>query len=176
MAPSSEAGAQGCKWVRMPATARNRTRKSPSSANSRTAQENHLGLPLPKGRVRFYSQDEDRQVEFVGENNIDHTPKDELVRLYIGDSFDLVGERKRTDFKVNEDNHWSEESFEIHVRNHKKEAVEIRVLEHLYRWNNWAVKVKSQDFEKIDAQTMEFKVALKPDEDKIVSYKVHYSW
>ena len=142
----------------------------------KNAQENHLGLPLPKGRVRFYSQDEDRQVEFVGENNIDHTPKDELVRLYVGDSFDLVGERKRTDFKVNEDNHWSEESFEIRVRNHKKEAVEIRVLEHLYRWNNWAIKAKSQDFEKIDAQTMEFKVALKPDEDKTVSYKVHYSW
>jgi len=142
----------------------------------KNSEANHLGIPLPKGRVRFYSQDEDRQLEFVGENEIDHTPKDELVRLYIGDSFDLVGERKRTDFKVSEDNHWSEESFEIKLRNHKKEPVEIRVVEHLYRWNNWTIKSKSQDFEKTDAQTIEFKATLQPNDEKIVSYRVHYWW
>jgi hypothetical protein len=142
----------------------------------RNTEANKLGIPLPKGRVRFYSQDEDRQLEFVGENNIDHTPKDELVRLYIGDSFDLVGERKRTNFNVNHDNHWAEETFEIKVRNRKKEAAEIRVVEHLYRWNNWEVKEKSQDFEKTDAQTIEFKVPLKPDEEKVITYKVRYTW
>ena len=142
----------------------------------KNTEANKLGIPLPKGRVRFYSQDEDRQLEFVGENNIDHTPKNELVRLFIGDSFDLVGERKRTDFKVTNADHWAEESFEIKVRNRKKEPVEIRVVEHLYRWNNWTVKEKSQDFEKTDAQTIEFKVPLKPDEEKVVTYKVHYTW
>src|SRR5207247_9473806 len=106
----------------------------------KNTEANKLGIPLPKGRVRFYSQDEDRQLEFVGENNIDHTPKDELVRLYVGDSFDLVGERKRTDFKTSDSNHWSDESFEIKVRNRKKEPAEIRVIEHHYRWNNWAIK------------------------------------
>ncbi len=142
----------------------------------KNSEANKLGIPLPKGRVRFYSQDEDRQLEFVGENNIDHTAKNELVRLFIGSSFDLVGERKRTDFKVTNADHWAEESFEIKVRNRKKEAVEIRVVEHLYRWTNWTVKEKSQDFEKTDAQTIEFKVPLKPDEEKVVTYKVHYSW
>jgi len=142
----------------------------------KNSEANQLGLPLPKGRVRFYSQDEDRQLEFVGENNIDHTPKDELVRLYVGDSFDLVGERKRVDFKVNEANHWANETFEIKLRNRKKQPAEIRVVEHLYRWSNWTIKEKSQAFEKTDAQTIEFKVALKPDEEKVVTYKVHYTW
>ncbi len=139
-------------------------------------EANHLGLPLPKGRVRFYSQDDDRQLEFVGENEIDHTPRGELVRLYIGNSFDLVGERKRTDFKTNEANKWSEESFEIKVRNRKKEAAEIRVIEHLYRWNNWSILEKTQDYVKTDAQTVEFHVPLQPDEEKTINYKVHYNW
>ncbi len=142
----------------------------------KNTEANKLGIPLPKGRVRFYSQDEDRQLEFVGENNIDHTPKNELVRLFIGDSFDLVGERKRTDFKVNNAERMATETFEIKVRNRKKEPVEIRVVEHLYRWTNWTIKEKSQDFEKTDAQTIEFRVQLKPDEEKIVTYKVHYTW
>jgi hypothetical protein len=142
----------------------------------KNTEANKLGIPLPKGRVRFYSQDDDRQLEFVGENNIDHTPKNELVRLYIGDSFDLVGERKRTDFKSNEANRIFDESFEIKVRNRKKDPVEIRVVEHLFRWSNWTVTDKSQDFVKTNAQTIEFHVALKPDEEKIVTYKVRYTW
>ena len=142
----------------------------------KNSEANHLGLPLPKGRIRFYQQDDDRQLEFTGENNIDHTPKDELVRLYTGDSFDLVGERRRVDFKVSQANHTADESFEIKLRNRKKQPAEIRVVEHLYRWTNWEIKTKSQDFEKTDAQTIEFKVPLKPDEEKVVTYKVHYTW
>ena len=65
----------------------------------KNSQDNHLGLPLPKGRMRFYRQDTDGQVEFTGENTIDHTPKDELIRVYTGNAFDLVGERRRTDFR-----------------------------------------------------------------------------
>ena len=142
----------------------------------KNTEANKLGIPLPKGRVRFYSQDEDRQLEFVGENNIDHTPKNELVRLFIGDSFDLVGERKRTDFKANEGNHMFDETYEIKVRNRKKEAVEIRVVEHLFRWSNWTITEKTQDFEKTNAQTIEFRVPLKPDEEKVLTYKVRYTW
>lgn len=142
----------------------------------KNSEANHLGIPLPKGRIRFYSQDDDRQLEFVGENQIEHTPKDELVRLYTGDSFDLVGERKRMDFKVNDDAHWANETFQITLRNHKKQATEIRVVEHLYRWTNWVIKEKSMPFEKTDAQTIEFRAELKPNEEKIVTYKVHYTW
>ncbi len=140
------------------------------------SESNELGIPLPKGRVRFYSQDGDRQLEFVGENTIEHTPKGERVRLYIGNSFDLVGERKRTDFKINESNHVFDESFEIKLRNRKKETVEIRVVEHLFRWANWSIEEKTHDFNKTDAQTIEFRVSLKPDEEKTVAYKVRYTW
>jgi hypothetical protein len=61
----------------------------------KNSTENHLGMPLPKGRVRFYRRDDDGQLEFTGENEIDHTPKDELIRIYTGNAFDLTGERHR---------------------------------------------------------------------------------
>jgi hypothetical protein len=141
----------------------------------KNSEANHLGMPLPKGRVRFYKQD-DKQLEFTGENVIDHTPQDELVKIYTGNAFDLVGERKRTNFKVDNANHWAEESFEIKLHNHKKEPVEIRVVEHLYRWTNWDITAKTDTFLKTNAQEMEFRVQLKPDEDKTVTYTVHYSW
>lgn len=141
----------------------------------KNSEANKLGLPLPKGRLRFYKQDA-TQMEFTGENVIDHTPKDEMVRVYTGNAFDLVGERKRTNFKTDHANSWIDESFEIKVRNHKKEAVEIRVVEHLYRWTNWDITVKSQPFIKTNAQEIQFLVPLKPDEEKTITYTVHYSW
>jgi hypothetical protein len=142
----------------------------------KNSKENNLGMALPKGRLRFYSQDDDGSLQFTGENNIDHTAKDETVRVYVGNSFDLAGERRRTDYKVNQSNHWLDESFEIKIRNHKKEPVEIRVVEHLTRFDNWEMKQKSTDFRKLDSHTIEFPVTLKPDEEKIVAYQVHYSW
>lgn len=136
---------------------------------------NGLGMPLPKGQVRFYVKD-GRQLEFTGENVIDHTPKDERVRIFTGNAFDLVGERRRTQFKVDSSGKWTDESFEIKVRNHKKEAVEIRVVEHLYRWLTWDITNFSAPFNKSDSQEIVFPVALKPDEEKTVTYTVHYSW
>ncbi len=72
--------------------------------------------------------------------------------------------------------HWTDETFEIKLRNHKAGQVEIRVVEHLYRWTNWEIEQKSDAFLKTDAQTVEFLVQVKPDEEKTVSYTVHYSW
>ena len=142
----------------------------------KNSEANHLGIPLPKGRVRFYRRDDEGRLQFTGENLLDHTPKDELVRLYTGNSFDLTGERRRTNYKQDRSNHWVDESFEIKVRNHKKEAVEIRVVEHLYRWTNWEVREPSNTFLKTDAQTIEFRIPLKPDEERVVTYTVHYAW
>lgn len=142
----------------------------------KNSKENNLGLPLPKGRLRFYSQDDDGSLQFTGENQIDHTPKDETIRVYVGNSFDLVGERRRTAYKADSANDWLDETFEIKVRNRKQEPVEIRVVEHLTRFDNWEIKEKSADFNKLDSHTIEFPVTLKPDEEKIVSYRVHYSW
>ncbi len=85
-------------------------------------------------------------------------------------------ERRRTNFKVDNGQHWADESFEIKLRNHKKEPVEIRVVEHLYRWNNWTISQNTDPFAKTNAQEIEFRVPLKPDEEKRVSYTVHYTW
>jgi hypothetical protein len=140
------------------------------------AETNHLGIALPKGKLRFYRRDADGQMEFVGEDMIDHTPRNETVRVTTGNAFDLVGERKQTNFRVDTGDKWMDESFEIKLRNRKKETVEFRVVEHLYRWNNWEITAKSDEFKKTDAQTIEFRVPVKPDEERTITYTVHYSW
>jgi hypothetical protein len=140
------------------------------------AETNHLGIALPKGKLRFYRRAADSQMEFVGEDMIDHTPRNETIRVTTGNSFDLVGERKQANFHVDNADKWMDESFEIKLRNRKKEPVEIRVVEHLYRWNNWEITAKSDDFVKKDSQTIEFRVPVKPDEEKTITYTVHYSW
>ena len=124
---------------------------------------NKLGMPLPAGKLRFYRRDDDGLIEFTGENLIDHTPTDEVVRVFTGNAFDIVGSRKQTNFKIDERNNSADESFEIKVRNHKKVPVQIRAVEHLYRWTNWEIATKSDTFEKTDAQTIEFRVDLQPD-------------
>ena len=137
---------------------------------------NHLGMPLPKGRVRFYRRDTDGRLEFTGEDTIDHTPKDERVRLFTGAAFDVTGERRRTNYRIDHGRSMLDESFEIKLRNRKKEPVEVRVVEHLYRWSTWEIQVSSMPFTKTDSQTIEFRVPLQPDEEKTVTYAVHYTW
>lgn len=140
------------------------------------AETNHLGIALPKGKLRFYRRNDDGQLEFTGENEIDHTPRNETIRVTTGNAFDLVGERKQTDFRTDRSDKWIDETFEIKLRNRKKEAADFRVVEHLYRWNNWKLTTQSDDFKKTDAQTIEFRVTVKPDEEKTITYTVHYSW
>jgi hypothetical protein len=142
----------------------------------KNSKENHLGMPLPKGRVRFYRRDADGQLEFTGENLIDHTPGDETLRLYTGNVFDAVGERTRTSFKEERGARSVDESFEIKLRNHKKEPIEVRVVEHLYRWTNWDIMKNSDPFNKLDSKTIEFRVQVPPDGEKVVTYTAHYSW
>ena len=142
----------------------------------KNSEANHLGIALPKGRLRFYRRDTDGSLQFVGENTIDHTPKDEMLRIYTGNAFDIVGERKRTNYRVDSNAHWMDETFEIRVRNHKKESANVRVVEHLYRWTNWKLTEQSNQFKKRDAQTIEFPVTVAPDGEQVVTYTVHYSW
>ncbi|PYX28541.1 MAG: hypothetical protein DMG80_16305 [Acidobacteria bacterium] len=142
----------------------------------KNSDTNHLGIALPKGRLRFYRRDSDGSLQFVGENTIDHTPKDEMIRVYTGNAFDIVGERKRTNYRVDSNARWMDETFEIRVRNHKKEAANVRVVEHLYRWTNWQLSQQSSQFKKRDAQTIEFPVNVAPDGEQVVTYTVHYSW
>lgn len=143
----------------------------------KNTKENGLGIPLPKGRTRFYTQDDaDGRPEFTGENTIDHTPQGENVRIYTGDAFDIVGSRVRMDYVLNNNQDQAEESFEIKLRNRKKVPVEVQVEEQLYRWVNWEIIQKSDEFEKVDSRNIRFRVTLKPDEEKVVSYRVRYNW
>jgi hypothetical protein len=142
----------------------------------KNSEANHLGMALPQGKLRFYRRDTDGHLEFVGENTIDHTPKDETIRVYTGNAFDVVGERKRTNYHVDSSQHWMDESFEIRIRNHKKDPVTVRAVEHLYRWTNWKIAENSADFQKKDAQTIEFPVTVAPNGEQVITYTVHYSW
>jgi hypothetical protein len=142
----------------------------------KNTKENSLGIPLPAGQLRFYRRDSDGQLQFTGENMIDHTPNDETVRVYTGNSFDLVGERTRTDYKIDTTKDWLDESFTIKLRNHKKEAVTVRVVEHLYRWVNWQIVLPSHKFTKNDSRTIEFAVTIPPNGEKVVTYTAHYTW
>jgi hypothetical protein len=141
----------------------------------KNSKANNLGMPLPAGRVRFYRHDSDGQMEFTGEDKIDHTPADETVRFYTGSAFDLVGQRVRTEFRVTPPNS-ADESFEITLRNHKTTPVEVRVVEHLYRWINWKITSESDDYKQKDSQTIEFRVPVPANGEKKMSYSVHYSW
>jgi hypothetical protein len=142
----------------------------------KNSEVNKLGMALPKGKVRFYTQDGDRQLEFVGENRIDHTPKDEVIRVLTGNSFDLVGEHRMKNNTEDGANHVATQSFEIKVRNRKKEPVEIRVVEHATRGGSWTLTAQSQPHEKKDATSFEFRVPLKPDEEKVITYTIRYTW
>jgi hypothetical protein len=139
------------------------------------SEEAGLGIPLPKGKVRVYKEDVDGSTQFIGEDQIDHTPKDESVRLYLGDAFDIVGERIQTDFKAL-GKRSMQESFEITLRNHKEEAVEVRIVEHMFRWSEWEITEESQEHVKTDAQTIEYTVTIPADGEEKVTYTVLYRW
>ncbi len=141
-----------------------------------TGKDNNLDAALPAGRVRVYQQDVDGSALLIGENSIDHTPKGEQIKLFLGNAFDLVGERKQTDFKYISSN-VIEETFEIRLRNRKEnQAVEIRVPERLYRWSNWEILNSSDPFTKLNSNSIEFRMIVQPGEEKVLTYTVRYTW
>jgi hypothetical protein len=136
-----------------------------------------LGVPLPAGRLRVSQLDKaDGSLEFIGEDQIDHTPKDEKVRVKLGSAFDVVGERRQVSFAVDTNGKWMEEEIEVKLRNHKPQPVEVIVKENLYRWSNWKILTKSHDFEKEDARTINFPVKVPKDGETVVRYRVRYTW
>ena len=110
----------------------------------KNAKDNGMGMPLPAGRIRVSKQDPaDKTLEFIGEDAIDHTPKDEKLLIKLGSAFDVVGERRQVDFKVDTARNWMEETIEIKLRNHKNEPVKVIVKENLFRWVNWEITKKT---------------------------------
>ncbi len=142
----------------------------------KNTKTNGLGIPLPKGRVRFYQQDADQQLEFLGENSISHTPNNETISLYTGNAFDIKGERTRIDFEVDSRGHWVSETFAVTLTNQKKIPVVVTVIEHLYRWVNWDITESSDKYEQQDSDTITFNMPVKPEEKKTLKYTVKYTW
>ena len=146
-----------------------RNRKVPVFLLFRNDQASRLGMPLPKGIVRVYKRDRDDSLQFVGENAIDHTPKDEKVRLMLGDAFDVVGDRRQTEWRVVSGNTY-EAAYEVSLRNHKKEGVTVRVVEPIP--GEWKILETSHAWEKEDSRTAVFPVTVGPDQEVKLAYRV----
>ncbi len=133
------------------------------------SKENNLGMPMPKGKVRVYKKDKDGAMQFVGEDLIDHTPKDEKVRLYLGDAFDIVGERKQlSQQQVN--SRVQKLAYEISIRNHKETAVTVNCVEHSS--GDWKITSSSQPFIKKDSHTFEFAAKVPANGETKVTYEI----
>jgi hypothetical protein len=135
----------------------------------RNKKEHNLGIPLPKGTVRVYKTDKEGSLQFVGEDSIDHTPKDEKVRIKLGDAFDVVGSRKQTDWKkIAHDTY--EAAFEISIRNHKKEDVVVKVVEPIP--GDWIILSSSHEHKKSEAFAAEFNIPVPRDNEVKLTYRV----
>jgi hypothetical protein len=135
----------------------------------RNSQQNKLGMPLPAGTVRLYKKDDKGNQQFIGEDRIDHTPKDEDVRVKVGDAFDIVAERKQTDYKVIARNIY-EYAYEIKIRNHKDVPVTIVVNEPI--GGDWEMISSTFEAKKTAAFAAQFNVPVAKDGEATLSYRV----
>jgi hypothetical protein len=139
----------------------------------KNAQANALGIPLPAGTVRVYQGDSKGRVQFVGEDRIDHTPKDETLDLHIGNAFDVVAERKQTDYVALAPNH-HELAFEIALRNHKAEPITVIVNEPI--GGDWRMIDSTFKWEKTAAWAARFTVPVPANGESLLKYRVRVRW
>lgn len=142
----------------------------------RNGAERGLGMPLPAGRIRVSRQDSDGALEFIGEDAIDHTPRDETVQVKMGTAFDVVGERRQTDYRLDSSGRQLVEEIEVKLRNHKSEPVTVMVRENLYRWIGWDIVRASHRYQKADSRTVEFPVNVPAGGETALRYTVQYRW
>ena len=136
----------------------------------RNSQQNKLGMPLPAGTIRLYKKDDKGNQQFIGEDRIDHTPKDEDVRVKVGDAFDIVAERKQTDYKVIASGHVYEYAYEIKIRNHKDSPVTVVVNEPI--GGDWEMVASTFEAKKTAAFAAQFNVPVAKDGEATLSYRV----
>jgi len=139
----------------------------------KNTEANHLGIPLPKGTVRVYKADKSGAKQFVGEDAIDHTPRDEKVRIKMGEAFDVVADRKQMEWKAL-GSCTSESAWELEVRNHKDEAVHVEVREPA--GGDWTIVESSLPATKEDSQTFTFDVPVPKRGATKVKYRVRVRW
>lgn len=134
-------------------------------------EEENLGVPMPKGKVRVYKSDGE-SIEFIGEDLIDHTPKNETIKLKIGDAFDVLAEERQVEHKKIT-NRVYEQIFEVTITNRKDEKVNVEVERYLGL--NWEILSSSLDYTKKNAQAVTFQVPVNKDSKTVLTYKVRYS-
>lgn len=139
----------------------------------KNSEENNLAIPLPKGRIRVSKYCGD-SMEFIGEDNIDHTAKDAEISLYTGNAFDITGERKRTNYKTSSKS--MEESYKITVKNSKNSSVDVKIVEPMHGWDEWKITESSAKFSKKDSHTAECLINVAAGSEKTVTYTVKYVW
>ena len=135
--------------------------------------ENHLGMPLPKGTVRVYKSDGDGSLQFVGEDRIDHTPKDETIKIKMGEAFDIVAERKQTEWRKLGDDLY-EVAFEVSLRNHKDSPVTVSVIEPIP--GDWEILKTTHEYRKVEAHTVQFDIPVKKNGEAKLQYRVRMTF
>jgi len=138
----------------------------------KNSQENSLGIPLPAGTARVYQGDSKGRVQFIGEDRIGHTPKDETLDLHVGNAFDVIAERKQTDFKAY--GRAFEFAFEISLRNHKPEPITVIVNEPI--GGDWTMLDSNYKHEKTAAFAAQFTVPVAANAESLLKYRVRVQW
>ncbi len=138
-------------------------------------KENSMGMPLPKGRVRLYKKDKEGTLQFIGEDQIEHTPKDEKLSLLLGNVFDVAVERQQTNYNQIQPGKVWEETWEVKLRNRKEENIQVLVAENLYGGREWKITKNSHAFEKKSAQRIEAVVDVPKGQEVIFNYTVKYN-
>jgi hypothetical protein len=140
-------------------------------------EANKLGAPLPKGRIRSFKEDSaDGTLEFIGEALIDHTARNETIRIKLGNAFDVIGERTRVDFSINKAGRTMQETIRLQVRNQKNAAQRVVIHENLYRWRIWTMTKTSAPFSKLNANTITWAVDVPAEGSREIEYTVTYAW
>jgi len=158
-----------------PALASESTTRVSIECDFKNDKASKLGLPLSRGRWHFFRLDDSQRLDFIGDAGLQDIPENEEVRARMGNAFDLVGERRQTKFNYDEAKHTLEESFEIKLRNHRLKPVEIRVIEHPFRWHQWQLTAQSDPVLDSSNGAIEFRVTVKPNEERVVTYTILYS-
>lgn len=138
------------------------------------SKANNMGIPLPKGTFRVYKKDSSGSLQFIGEDSIDHTPKDETIRVKIGDAFDIAADRVQTDYRPTSDGSAVEVAFDITVGNHKNEDVVVEDLEPV--WGEWKVISSTLDWQKASATFIRYAIPVKANGKTVLSYRIRTHW
>ena len=131
-----------------------------------------LGLPLPAGKVRVFKKDSKDDLQFIGEDRIKHTPKNEKVTLFIGNAFDITAKREKTKYEVLSDR-TREESYEVVIKNHKDEDIEVKVTDTF--WGDWRIYESNIKVDKKTANKVDFIVPVKANGESKLNYIVRFS-